>query len=268
MDICTVVFRDELDSLRLQAQSIQLYARDLNPRSIYVMVNDDSVVDTTIYGDLADRVRVIPRSTYGCEWSENGWLSQQVLKLYGVALSSATWCTVLDAKTLFVRPVLESEIMRDGRPRVGNLAIYPVFDKSRQLAEHLYGVHLDRQLGPGGVPFIFHTATTRAMIGDTEIMTGQHFADWFQSQGMLTEFILYSAYLHYQYHGFDHLYDPTNRVQCVNLCHSESDQFDRKFQIMQQDQTLTVSIHRDAWPRLTADQRRHYLDFLAARGIT
>lgn len=267
MDLCTVVFCDELDALRLQAQSIQLYARDLNPRSIYVMVNDDSDIDTSIYGDLADRVRVIPRSIYGCEWSENGWLSQQVLKLYGAALSSDTWCMVLDAKTLFVRPALLEDIMPDGRPRVGSLDIYPVFERSRDIAQDLFGVKLARQLGPGGVPFVFHTPSVRAMIGHVELLTDCNFADWFQAQGMLTEFILYSAYLHYEYHGFDHLYDHVNSIHPVNLCHSEINHFDQKLTIMQQPDTLTVSIHRAAWSALTAAERERYLAFLASRGL-
>ena len=267
MDLCTVVFRDELDVLRLQARSIQLYARDLNPRSIYIMVNDDSIIDTTMYGDLADRVRVIPRSIYGCEWSENGWLSQQVLKLYGAALSSDTWCMVLDAKTLFVKPASLSEIMCDSRPKVGLLGIDHVFARSKQLAEQVYDVCLDQQVGPGGVPFIFHTATVRAMISDMEIMTGQHFSDWFQAKGMLTEFLLYSAYLLYKYNGLEHLYHKFNNVHCVNVCHSESHEFDRKFKQMNHPQVLTTSIHRHAWSQLDANQQRQYMDFLAIKGI-
>ena len=267
MDLCTVVFRDELDVLRLQARSIQLYARDLNPRSIYVMVNDDSEIDVAIYGDLADRVRVIPRSIYGCEWSENGWLSQQVLKLYGAALSSDTWCMVLDAKTLFVRPVLQRELFQNDRPCVGTVGIQPVFETSRHIAQNLYGVHLDQQLGPGGVPFIFHTPSVRAMIGDTEIMTGQHFAEWFQAQGMLTEFILYSAFLKYKYSKLEHLYHKFGVNLVVNLCHSEYLDFDKKFKCMLQTNPLTVSLHRNAWSQLTDQQKKDYIGFLGSRGI-
>ena len=44
IDICTVVFQEEIDVLKLQARSIELYAHDVGV--IRVITNDDCVVDT------------------------------------------------------------------------------------------------------------------------------------------------------------------------------------------------------------------------------
>jgi hypothetical protein len=131
----------------------------------------------------------------------------------------------------------------------------------------LFGIDLKKQLGPGGVPFIMHNATVRSMISEVENRTGQYFADYFQQQGRLTEFILYSGYLEYRYGGFDTLYSQNFRMHNTNVCHSEVAMFDQKFTTMNQPKTLTVSIHRNAWTQLTEQQQQKYKTLLAQRGI-
>jgi hypothetical protein len=267
IDICTVVFADELHVLKLQARSIELHCHHIGLRSIYVMVNDTSTVDPAWYGSLADQVRVIPRSIYGCEWSNYGWVSQQVLKIYGAALSSNIWTMIVDAKTMFVKPLCLDQILQDQRPQVGELAVYPVFEPSREITNQLFGIDLQKQLGPGGVPFIMHNATVRSMIAEVEQRTGQCFADYFQQQGRLTEFILYSGYLQYRYGGFDALYSPDYKMHNVNVCHSEVSQFDQKFKQMCHPSTVAVSVHRNAWSQLLSQQQQQYHELLTERGI-
>jgi hypothetical protein len=267
LDIVTVVFQDELETLKIQARSIELYCQNIGMRSIYVMVNDSSLVDPAWYGAFADRVRIIPRSTYGCQWSEYGWVSQQVLKIYGAALSSNTWSMIVDAKTFFIQPLSIDQIFKNHCPQVGKLAIYPVFEASRAITNKLFGINLQQQLGPGGVPFIMHNATVRSMIAEVERRSGQHFADYFQQQGRLTEFILYSGYLEYQYGGFDTLYLPEYKLLNTNVCHSEVSLFDQKLQQMHQPNMLSVSVHRNAWSKLSKDQQQQYHKLLSQRGI-
>lgn len=270
IDIITVVFREELPVLHAQAQSIERYCQHIGIRNIYVVVNDsDSVVaqiDSAWWGTMGDRVLVIPRSTFSTTYSENGWLSQQALKLITAAISYNTWSMVVDAKTIFVKPMLLSEIMdSDQRPCVGQLDIYPVFDRSREIVNQLFNIDLQHQLGPGGVPFIINNRMVRSMIADIEQRTAEPFPEWFQSQGMLTEFILYSGYVQLQ-GGFEKVYNTkTNAVFPVNLCHSEVQAFERKFADMKN--ASTVSIHRGAWPNLTAEQRQQYQHFLIDRGV-
>jgi hypothetical protein len=267
LDIVTVVFQDELETLKIQARSIELYCQNIDMRSIYVMVNDSSPVDPVWYGSFADRVRVVPRDKFGCAWSDNGWVSQQVLKLLGAAQSNNTWCMIVDAKTLFVRPVELDQVLADGRAATGSMPIYPVFDVSRNITNQLFGIDLPAQLGPGGVPFFVEPSLTREMIAEVEHRTGQDFTDYFQQQGMLTEFILYSGYVWYKDQSFDKRYHPQSNIHPVNLCHSETGIFDLKFRTMRQSETLTVSIHRNAWSKLSKEQQQQYHDLLTERGI-
>ena len=267
IDICTVVFDAELDILKLQARSIELYCQRIGLKNIFVMVNDSSPVDPAWYGTFADCVRVIPRDKFGCAWSDNGWVSQQVLKLLGSAMSNNAWCMIVDAKTLFVRPVELDQVLVDGCAATGSLSIYPVFDTSRNITNKLFDIDLPAQLGPGGVPFFVEPSLTREMIREIELRTGQDFTDYFQQQGMLTEFILYSGYVWYRDQSFNKRYHPQSNIHPANLCHSETGIFDSKFNTMNQPETLTVSIHRNAWSQLQPQQQQQYHDLLAKQGI-
>jgi hypothetical protein len=264
IDLITVVFKDELATLKTQAQSVAVYGRNID--TIFVVVNDDSgtgsMIDRTWWGVWQERVQVVSRAAFGNTWSNDGWLSQQALKLMTATVSSNEWSMILDAKTFFVRPMLEFDIC----PAVGKLDIYPVFEPSQQIVNQLFEIILTQQLGPGGVPFIINTKEVRRMVTWIEEHTKQNFVEWFQAQGMLTEFILYSGWMQYQHGGFDPLYNTsTSNIRPCNLCHSEVASFDRKFNEMQS--TDTVSIHRRAWLQLTTEQKTKYTEFLASRGI-
>jgi hypothetical protein len=264
IDLITVVFKDELATLKTQATSISVYGRNID--TIFVIVNDDSgtgsMIDRTWWGVWQERVQIINRKTFGHMWVSDGWLSQQALKLITATVSSNDWSMILDAKTFFVKPMLEF----DSRPVVGQLNIYPVFKPSQQIVNRLFGITLTQQLGPGGVPFIINTKEIRNMVTWIEEHTKQNFVEWFQAQGMLTEFILYSGWIQYQYNVFDTVYNVSkSNVHPCNLCHSEVANFDCKFAQMQTADT--VSIHRRAWPQLTTEQQTKYTEFLASRGI-
>lgn len=263
IDLITVVFNEELETLKTQAQSVAVYGRNID--TIFVVINDDagtgSQIDRTWWGIWQERVQIVHRNAFASQWADNGWLSQQVLKLMTSTVSSNEWSMILDAKTFFVKPMLEF----DSSPAVGKLDIYPVFRPSQDIVNKLFDIELTQQLGPGGVPFIINTQAARDMVAWIEEHTGQDFVQWFQDQGMLTEFMLYSGWVQRQ-GGFETLYTVTHSdILPSNLCHSEVASFDRKFNEMQS--TDTVSIHRRAWPQLTVEQQTKYTDFLKSRGI-
>ena len=267
IDICTVVFEPELDSLRRQARSIDLYCRDIGINAIYVMVNDTSSVDPLWYGRFADRVHIYYQSQLGHDWSDNGWVAQQVLKMLGAGMSDNEWCMIVDAKTLFVRHIDPDRIFKQGRAATGTLPVFPVFEASKTITEKLWDIELPAQLGPGGVPFLVEPDMVRDMITEIYRRTGQSFADFFQQQGRLTEFILYSGYVWFRDGTFDRRYHYQREIQPCNICHSEVNQFNTKLKTMNDPKTLTVSIHRNAWSQLSALQQQLYYDLLASRGI-
>jgi hypothetical protein len=272
IDIVTVVFDDEIPVLKLQAQSIDLYCRDIGVRSIYVIVNDhESVaeqIDPSWWGKFADCVTVLPRRIFSTNFVSNGWVSQQVLKILAASISHNTWSMVMDAKTIFVRNLDLLEIADStGKICSGTLPIYPVFESSCNIVNDFYNVDLKRQIGPGGVPFFFHNATVRHMIADAEERTQTSFPIWFQSQGMLTEFILYSGYVQHR-RNFGQLYSSRTKIQTHNICHGEVALFDHKIDNALTSDIHTIGVHRNAWSQLSADQQHRYRSYLISRGIS
>lgn len=272
IDLCTVVFRQELPVLRLQAQSIALYCRNLGIRNIYVVVNDDETlvndIDPTWWGELAPLVLVVPRTAFSTPWVENGWLTQQLWKLLVPSMSYNTCTMVLDAKTIITQELHLNELIdSNGKIVAGFLPIQSVFEPSRQIVNRTFDIDLDTQIGPGGVPYIFHNNTVRMMIADVTVKTQQNFPEWFQAQGMLTEFILYSGYVKYKFGSLEALYATSSQqIWPVNLCHSETGIADQKISNM--SRSHAVSIHRNAWSALTPEQKQQYRNLLIDRGIT
>lgn len=274
IDLVTVVFRDELPVLKLQAESIDLYCQGIGVNNIYVVVNDSvdvaDAVDPSWWGTLGERVKVIHRDYFNCQFVDNGWVSQQALKLLASALSTNQYSMVLDAKTIFVQPVELNQLF-DNQHRItfGYFPIAEVFYPAREITNRLFNIDLVEYAGPGGVPHLFNTKLLIGMIDYITKLTGENFAEWFQDQGRLTEFVLYSGYVQYHYGSLDYAYSTYSRhYRVCNICHSEVDQFDRKILDMSQPDILTVSIHRNCWKQLTNTQQLEYVRLLKSRGIT
>ena len=273
IDIITVVFEAEIPVLRAQAQSIALNCQRIGIRNIYVVLNDSetiaSQIDPAWWGPLANNVLVIPRTAFSTPFVENGWVSQQVLKLITAAMSYNTYSMILDAKTIFVRELDPNNIVDSaGRIQTGILPLYPVFAPAKKIVDELFEMDLQRQVGPGGVPCIVHNDTVRMMIAEITLRTRTSFPLWFQQQGRVTEFILYSGFVKFLCGDLNVLYDEQNKLGgIVNVSHDETDQWLTKISQMNHQHTLTVSVHRGAWTRLTAQQRQEYRDLLLQRGI-
>lgn len=272
IDICTVVFEEEIPVLQVQADSIARYCTKLGVRNIYVVVNDlerhvDSI-DPNWWGALKNHVLIIPRTAFSAAWIENGWVTQQLFKMLTASMSYNTWTMVLDAKTIFTRELDPTTIVgEDGRLAVGYYPTLEVFKPAQDIVNKFFNTDVQHVIGPAGVPFFFHNDTVRFMIAETTYRAGESFPQWFQKQGMLTEFMLYSGYVHYKFGGLDKFINSDNRLGgIVNVCHSEVARFDAKFAEMKQPETLTVSVHRNAWNQLTPEQRNQYQNFLIDTG--
>jgi hypothetical protein len=274
LDIITVVFQDELDILQVQAQSMDLYCQDMGLQTIFVIVNDDDHVadqiDTAWWGSLQSRVQIIPRSYFACQFLSNGWVSQQVLKLLASALSANTWSMVLDAKTL-VSDYVTADIFlaNSDQLTLGIAPVLSVFEPAAKIASDLFGITVSHVAQPAGVPFIFRNHDVRQMIKEIERLTHDNFAEWFQQQGMLTEFVLYTAFIQYKYQDLKQVYLGSNRNKlCNNICHSELNRFDIKLQQARAHRPLTIGVHRNAWRQLTGQQKQSYRDYLESIGLT
>ena len=275
IDIVTVVFQEEVPILKVQAQSVDLYAQHVGIQNIYVMVNDNhqvaNQIDPAWWGTLSDRVRIVPRNIFSTKFSEDGWHSQQTLKLLGSSLSYNRWSLVLDAKTILVQDIkLDRLFMPDERMSWGHYPIQPVFEESGRITSELFQIDLKNVLAPMGVPFLFDNQLVRGLIAEVECRTQTPFVEWFGARSMITEFILYSGYVQYHCGSLDAVstINSTISYDVCNICHSEFEEFDTKFDSAGNTNILTVSIHRWAWNQLHADQQQRYRNFLVSKSIS
>jgi hypothetical protein len=272
IDIITVVFEEELPILKVQAESINLYAQEIGIQTIFVIVNDDDNVVDQInldwWGSFRDRVRIIPRSYFGCTFVENGWVSQQALKILASALSTNQFSMILDAKTIIVKKAVIDLILPGGKPIGGTHPIPEVFYPSARIIGELFGVTLTRNGGSSGVPFIFNNNIIRDMLVEIKSRTGQEFSDWFQEQGMVTEYLLYVGYNLYLHGLMDKFYSLTYPYTVANLCHNQTGIIEEKLIEMLEPDKLTISVHRRAWAVMNEKQRSTYKQILVSRGLT
>jgi hypothetical protein len=276
IDLLTVVFRDELPILKVQAQSVDLYCQDLDITSIYVIVNDDPevsrLIDPSWWGSLASKVQIVHRSIFSIKEfygprPYSGWFDQQVLKILGASLSYNHWTWVLDAKTIIIKPiykdvlVLSSEISRQK-----TMGWIPAWAEFHQTLKTFFQIELPRAISPHGVPFLFHNNTIREMILTVAKLSGKSFHEWFLNITCPSEFLLYSAYLEYISGPLTD--QPGPLLLVANVCHSQFDEYDSIIDRAHNNKTITVSVHRRTWNRITDTQKQKFRNFLLSRNIT
>jgi hypothetical protein len=269
IDLISIVFRDEIPLLRIQAESINQYIDSDKINCITIVVNDTDdvvdLVDTSWYNHK--NVQVIAYSKWQYQCRINGWENQQLCKLLAASESTAEWSLSLDAKTWFSKPFNIDQLFDEQhRGRVGRCNVFPVFESSAKFVEELYQLKMTEIIGPHGVPFLFHTQTAKELI---ESQTD--FIDFFQTNVrhpiFLVEFHIYTGFVLKKYLTLDTLYSCDQYCIPVNIAHYEWESFDHLFDQMQKPEVSTVSIHRKVYPHLTSEQYQAWVDFLVDKKI-
>ena len=273
IDLITVVFQEELHFLKTQALSIQLYTRQQDISNIYVVVNDvDSVadlVDPAWYGTHHAKVKIIPYSVWNYEMDRiNGWQSQQICKLLAAREALSTWSMCLDAKTWFIQPLDLSKLF-DSQHRVtaGTYPVSPVFTSSQRFLEQHYRISMPKTIGPGGVPFVFHSETVRALVNSFDDFV-EFFKDNMSNSNAVTEFHLYSSFVLAQDGTYERLYNKTLYYTCYNIAEWEIDKFNRIYNALVNDPlALTASMHRKAYSLISPAQLEQWQQFLTLKKL-
>lgn len=271
LDLITVVFREELPLLKIQAESINQYVNPQDINSITVIVNDTDdvadLIDTAWWKQYQDKVQIKCYSRWNYTSRITGWENQQICKLLGAAEATSQWSMVLDAKTWFIQP-LNTNLLFDtqGCPKVGYINVMEVFDSSKHFVERLYNVKLDKVIGPGGVPFMFHTETVKELVNSID-----NFSEFFQTNvkypNLVTEFHLYSGYILSKHGSYESLYNKTQHYSVINIADWEAKDFNLLFSYLTSTNKLTASIHRRTYKDLTFDQIARWVNFLKEKHL-
>ena len=261
LDLITVVFDHELHLLKWQAASISKYVdKDLIQDIIIVDNGSQScTVDRSWYGEIQHKVRVLTHKDIDLVVMQHldGWRTQQLCKLLAAAKSNCEWSVVLDAKTMFSNEFPRVGLFDAGKVHVGRQPINAYWSDSQKYVEKYYNIEMDKMIGPGGVPFFFHTKTLNQMIN-----TIYDFNTWFQNglyektpphRTLLTEFMLYSAFC--QHKGItDKLYGQQSQFMPYNIAENEIEKFEGIFDT----QADSISIAEKANSQMESKQKERW----------
>ena len=273
IDLITVVFEKEIPLIEIQARSIELYIDTDIIKNIYVIVNDEDSVVTQInptwWGIHSHKVQIIPRSKYGVDPTLIGWDSQQMYKLFAAESAESSWSMCLDAKTWFIQSLRWDKLFdEDNRVKFRSMYVNPVFKSAQDFLEKFYNIHMTQIIGPGGVPFMFHTETVKSMFKEIEIPFLEFFSTHVRLPANITEFMLYSAYVIHKHGNYSSLYYNSQHYYVQNIADFQIDKFDKILENMNYPVTLTASIHLRVYPLLTEEQFETWCNFLVERDLT
>lgn len=273
LDLITIVFREELPLLEIQAESINQYFNPADINSITIVVNDTDdvadLIDRSWWKQYQHLVQIKCYSHWNYTSRINGWENQQLLKLLAASESTSKWGMVLDAKTWFVQSIAMDKLFGDNN--LPNTGAFPGpanwFVEARKFVEERYNIKLPLIVGPYGVPFMFHTDTVRDLVNSED-----NFIDFFQTNvrfpNLVTEFFLYSGFVKSKFGTIDTLYNTKySYLQVVNLTEFETDQFDNFITRSQLPQTITSSLHRKTYAKLTQEQILTWVLFLKDKSL-
>jgi hypothetical protein len=278
IDILTVVFDEEIDILRVQAQSIDLYCDKLPIKNIWVIVNDRenvcAKIDPSWWGQFASAVQVIHRSRFGTDFHHNGWISQQYLKLKACTVSDSAWVMVIDAKSIFINAISSSNIFdMFGKVKSSYFEPPTLWHKALHNVDAFFNIKLNKFSGI--VPYFFEVDLVKQMINHIETQTNQPFDKWFQSFGEdgISEIILYSAYVKYRYGNLWRYYawSYVDGIKYSLLGSTENNNANAVFVgefLNGWPGSHMVMIHRKCWTSLCDDNKNMYRCLLDQRGLT
>lgn len=271
IDIVVVAYRNDIFLLEIQARSILLNLDSDRIANIYICVNDDdtycSLIDLSWWQNLADKVTIIPRSQLGVDISLDGWHSQQLYKLLLANQAKSLWSLCLDTKTWFVKN-LDWLLWFDdlGKVNLKSFPTIPVFTSAQTFLENYFQIKNDNVIGPGGVPFMFHTETVKKLC-----KTVPDFFNFFcthsKSNINLTEFMLYSVYVKKVYNSFSYLYSEKQHYKFCNIADRQVKDFDHIWKSTEDSRLLTVSIQERAYPHLSDKQFSIWIEYLKSKKL-
>ena len=213
----TVVFEPEFELLCLQARSIALYGSTEVIAAILILDNFALGMSacqrsqlSSSYGVMSSQLRILRRDEFPRVASRDGYITQQLLKLFVSDIVTTLSYVILDAKSHLVRPLDLAFLQAiDGRPR---MRVYPYtahpLRKKLLGSLDLFGLERAPSVAaftPTVPPFTMVTSIARALIRSDPRRTGEGFTGAFLACG-LSEFLCYSAFLLSVHGSFEAVY--------------------------------------------------------------
>lgn len=268
--LAVVVFEAEIRLLKLQLLSVdRLY--DFSKTAEYtIVINSDypepirsdlaRFVQTAISSSLATKIKFLTFEDL-VQGQRAGYYDQQAIKLaLGMYFSELglDYYLMLDAKNHFVKKASISSFLAEGKPRakLTNINAYwlPRVEKAFDGLGVPFELANDRMM-PSVTPYLLNTKAVAGLVKELDIRFGGRLLDGLKkSQG--TEFLLYYAYL--VKHELLDLYSDSEvpNVTFFTVHPSTEEAFSRLISILQTGEVVSMGLHRNRIPKLSAPQKR------------
>ncbi|SMO66275.1 hypothetical protein SAMN06265380_104206 [Ruegeria faecimaris] len=309
LSFTTVVYSKDFPLLELQALSFARFVDPDQVGSIRVIMNDvdepalRAMVEPILasYGPLRPKVEVlsgddvllapgqcarrsisdrilvenryrIPGARKGGWRGNNGYRTQQVLKLGSARAASTENIVILDTKNLFLRPFQEAEFFSDsGAARIPFIGVKS--DYHRRWLEQSFdalGASIPETDGIQTTNFATPYPVRRSLILDLlQEINARHGSvqSLFASRRRPSEFMLLNAFCLKSEAGFAPWFEPSGNTS-IGLWPSFSGQkLTDELSRLDDPETLTLGLHNRALYKLPADIRNRVFHELESRGI-
>lgn len=278
IDFLTVVYKPEVDLLINQGASFDLRVDSENVGNIFIMINDqdESIkyqIQPSWYKKHADKVKILTRQdiNYLPGPQEDGWHTQQMVKLLGTAVSNNEWLIVIDSKTWFARDFKIDELFENNKAKCNLMVCNDWFKPGTEKFGKMLGIETSSCIWPNGVPHFMRPEVNRQMMNYVSQLTSQPFQTFFESNNkskdMITEFICYDVYCQWSGDYEKYYIDHQTTTHVKNLADWELENFDQWVNRLNIDNPLTVSIKGEAFKKMTAEQRDKWHHYLSTIGL-
>lgn len=281
LDIVSVFCSRDVGLLLLQARSISLYVEREQVGRTLCIWNDPLPMPEEFRGELSKELRgrpfeLIDAVELGVDkdaTAEDGWTTQQALKLLAARLVHTDNYLVLDAKNHFIRPISLREFISEDRRGLFSL-VDLTSSESFQYCLRYFGVSTKRTENFGVLnvtPFLLSTQIVEDLIKELQEREGMSLAEVFlKHKNKLSEFLVYQVYVLSKGGTLSEIYSDLTTIRDEPLWVStveDSVSFDSWIMRVSCSQIKVLGIHWLACMAMSVSQVRRICEMWQRNGL-
>lgn len=305
IDFATVVFREEIGLLRVQARSLARYMPNDQVGRILLVPNDLDEVDcigelealASDYGQHASKVEIVrPDDIF--EWPSGlsrlrfrlsnqlrglrgraaggwqgrpGWFVQQALKLAVARRVTSSHVVLMDAKNHLIAPCqFETFVSQDGRSRAATLLQDDYHFAWVKAAHEFFGVQCPEQSSavlPTTTPFVVNTSVLEGTLARTEKLGGAVQLLMRPRTQPFTEFTLIGAYCTAEFGGWESVFWSGLPSANTIFRRASRHQIDTAIENARRGRSVFFGVHRTAIGQLSKNDLQQIRAIWQSHGL-
>ena len=279
-DLFVITYKSDYRLMSIFASSIDKFCQNLPINNIHVVNNCDEQMPILNFGSFDNKVKIYHYKDIYQGGLVDGYVRQQVLKLSAHKVCTADDIIILDAKNFFIKDVVTSDFIIDGKfhgcyshPITEfTLPEYPI----KKYAFDLFGISLETPTMSMNTPFLIKKHTLEELEIDLfknfNLKLDSFFGNFVPAK--TNEFYLMQAYIASKYNGLENYYYFTgdfstglwdSTLELINYNMNLETFFNSSYT---DHKILISSIHPRTIKLMSPDIRQQLIDFWVKLGIS